>query len=144
VGPAHTRGDLIVWLPAERIVAVGDLIERGLPYAGHGYPAGWVRALERIDALDPLVIVPSHGPVLRDRSLLRAQLATFRDIVSLSRAGFCAGRTGERSAEEIVGVLARKYANSGVAAETLEEFLREATARAFEEAESDRQAACGG
>lgn len=140
-GPAHTRGDLLVWLPSERIVGVGDLIEQGVPYAGHAYPAGWVRALERITALGPAVLVPGHGPPQRDRVLLDTQLGLLRAIVEASWTAYCAGRTGEASVEEIVAVLMRRGA-AGVEPATLEGFLRDAVGRTYEEAESLGADAC--
>ena len=64
VGPAHTSGDLIVHLPAERIVFTGDILFRLCT------PIGWegtydrrIAALDRIVALAPDVVVPGHGPV---------------------------------------------------------------------------------
>lgn len=61
VGPAHTRGDLIVWLPEERILAAGDLLEDAWPWLDGADITGWRVALERILALDPLLLLPSHG-----------------------------------------------------------------------------------
>ena len=46
-GEAHTRGDVVVHLPAEKILAVGDLLEDAFPYFGDGYPSGWADVLER-------------------------------------------------------------------------------------------------
>jgi glyoxylase-like metal-dependent hydrolase (beta-lactamase superfamily II) len=142
VGPAHTRGDLIVWLPAERVLAVGDLLEEGVPYAGHGYPAGWVRALERIEALDSVIIVPSHGGVQRDRALLDAQLGLFRDLVSVTRTLHCGGSSGESTVEQAVALLMRREPKPAVAPAALEEFLREAVRRALDEAEAEGERAC--
>lgn len=70
LGPAHTQGDVIVYLPDLGILAAGDLLEAGLPYFEDAYPRGWQRAIARIAALRPTVIVPSHGPVARDHALL--------------------------------------------------------------------------
>ena len=70
LGPAHTTGDVVVALPEHGIVAVGDLLEAGLPYFDDASPAGWLRAVERIAQMAPAVIMPSHGPVSRDATLL--------------------------------------------------------------------------
>jgi glyoxylase-like metal-dependent hydrolase (beta-lactamase superfamily II) len=64
VGPAHTQGDVIVHLPAERVVFAGDVLFRlCTPVGWEGTYARWFEALDRIVALDPAVIVPGHGPV---------------------------------------------------------------------------------
>ena len=44
---AHTRGDTVVWLPQQGILASGDLLD-DLPYTGHGYPRSWRAALADI------------------------------------------------------------------------------------------------
>jgi len=64
VGPAHTAGDLIVHLPAERIVFTGDVLFRlCTPIGWDGTTARWIAALDEIIALAPDVIVPGHGPL---------------------------------------------------------------------------------
>jgi cyclase len=64
VGPAHTAGDVIAWLPAERIVFTGDVLFRlCTPVGWDGTFDGWIAALDRIVALDPKVVVPGHGPL---------------------------------------------------------------------------------
>jgi len=63
-GAAHTRGDAYVWLPEERVLFTGDLVfHGGTPFALSGSPAGWLRALEQMAALEPQTVVPGHGPV---------------------------------------------------------------------------------
>ncbi len=64
VGPAHTRGDAMVYLPEERVLFAGDvLFIGGHPILWEGPAANWIRALERILEMDPEVIVPGHGPI---------------------------------------------------------------------------------
>ena len=64
VGPAHTSGDLIVHLPAERVVFTGDILFRlCTPVGWEGTFDRWIAALDRIVALEPAVIVPGHGPL---------------------------------------------------------------------------------
>ena len=62
-GRAHTRGDVIVFLPDDGVVAVGELVEDAFPYFGNAYPAGWASVLEELARLDASVMLPSHGPV---------------------------------------------------------------------------------
>ena len=64
VGPAHTRGDVLVWLPAERVLYTGDILFiKGTPIVWAGPVSNWIAACERIAKLDPAVIVPGHGPL---------------------------------------------------------------------------------
>jgi len=64
VGPAHTRGDTLVHLPAERVLFTGDVLFSGShPIAWAGPISNWIAACERILALDPQAIVPGHGPL---------------------------------------------------------------------------------
>jgi glyoxylase-like metal-dependent hydrolase (beta-lactamase superfamily II) len=72
-GRGNTRGDLVVHLPAQGIVATGDLIVWPVPFAFNSYPAEWVAVLDSIAALRPAVLVPGHGPVFRDLSYLRRE-----------------------------------------------------------------------
>lgn len=61
-GPAHTAGDLMVWLPAERVLFTGDvLVEDGVSMMVDGSSSAMLGALARIDSLQPLVAVPGHG-----------------------------------------------------------------------------------
>ncbi len=62
--PAHTTGDVVVWLPAEKVLFAGDLLfNGGTPFALMGSIQGSLAALDAIRGLDPAVIVPGHGGV---------------------------------------------------------------------------------
>jgi glyoxylase-like metal-dependent hydrolase (beta-lactamase superfamily II) len=73
-GPAHTVGDLIVWLPGERVLFAGDLlIEDGVTMVVDGTSLGLVAALDTIAALRPRIAVPGHGALPRDPAALIAR-----------------------------------------------------------------------
>lgn len=63
LGPAHTPGDLALWIPDVGVVFAGDLVytERLLAVLPVSSSAGWVEAFERLMTLEPRVIVPGHG-----------------------------------------------------------------------------------
>ena len=64
VGAAHTAGDIIVHLPEQKIVFTGDVLFRlCTPIGWEGTFDGWIGALQQIEALEPDVIVPGHGPL---------------------------------------------------------------------------------
>jgi len=63
-GPGHTPGDLMVWLPAERVLFAGDiLIEDGVTMMVDGSAPALLGALARIDSLAPRLVVPGHGAI---------------------------------------------------------------------------------
>ena len=64
VGPAHTEGDLVVHVPDEGVVLMGDvLFSRCTPIGWEGSTDRWIQALQRVEALAPEHVVPGHGPV---------------------------------------------------------------------------------
>jgi len=67
-GPAVTRGDAVVYLPAEGVLVAGDVVDNPLPFAYGCNVTGWIAALDSIRELNPRVIVPGHGAVMRDMS----------------------------------------------------------------------------
>jgi cyclase len=80
-GVANTRGDIVVWLPGERIVAAGDVVVRPTPYGFGSSPAGWANVLRSINGLDYQILVPGHGDLQRDTDYV-AQLAGMMDVIS--------------------------------------------------------------
>jgi cyclase len=71
VGPAHTGGDVVAWLPEERIVFCGDILfHQCTPIGWDGTFDGWTGALDRIVGWHPEVVVPGHGPVCGVAGLL--------------------------------------------------------------------------
>jgi glyoxylase-like metal-dependent hydrolase (beta-lactamase superfamily II) len=70
-GPAHTPGDLMIWLPQDRVLFAGDvLIEDGVTMLVDGHSPALLSALDRIDSLHPRVAVPGHGALPTDPAAL--------------------------------------------------------------------------
>jgi cyclase len=65
LGRGNTAGDTIVYLPKEKILVAGDLVDHPVPYLGGGYPSELIKTLRRIAQLDMQTIVPGHGDVLQ-------------------------------------------------------------------------------
>jgi cyclase len=65
VGPAHSEGDAVAWLPGPRVLFAGDILFNTMVPAmpPGGDSAGWVRALEYLETLDAAHVVPGHGPI---------------------------------------------------------------------------------
>jgi glyoxylase-like metal-dependent hydrolase (beta-lactamase superfamily II) len=89
LGGGHTIGDSVVWLPRERVLFAGDLIEaRAAPYMGDASVAAWQSGtLDELEALGAEALVPGRGPALRGSEVgqgiaeTRAYLRTIWDTV---------------------------------------------------------------
>jgi glyoxylase-like metal-dependent hydrolase (beta-lactamase superfamily II) len=106
--PAHTPGDSAVFLPAERTLFTGDLCFFGVtPLALQGLVSSWIAAIDDLIALEPVTVVPGHGPVggVAEMKLVRDHLAALlghaRDAVAADAslddalASFDAGAVSE-------------------------------------------------
>ncbi len=82
VGPAHTRGDILVHVPSDGVVFTGDILfVEGHPIIWAGPVQNWIDACDRIDAMEPELVVPGHGPItdLRGVKAVRDYLIYVRD-----------------------------------------------------------------
>ncbi len=66
LGHANTAGDIVMWLPAERIVATGDMVVLPSPYAFNTPPRAWAATLRKLNELDYATLVPGHGRIQND------------------------------------------------------------------------------
>jgi cyclase len=85
LGRGNTPGDAVAYLPKEKILVAGDLVDLPLPNVLDGYPSEWTHTLQRLADLDANTIVPGHGPILHDKSyiyLLRDLLQSAVDQVN--------------------------------------------------------------
>jgi len=74
LGRGNTAGDTVVWLPREKLLVAGDLLDHPVPYFFGGFPVDLVSTLRRAADLDPEKIVPGHGDVLSGKAYI-AQVA---------------------------------------------------------------------
>ena len=97
LGRGHTKGDTVVWLPQERTLLSGDLVEfDATPYAGDAYFKDWPRTLENVAALKPLALVPGRGAALKGEAQvsegLRGTASFIADVRASVEAGVAAGK----------------------------------------------------
>jgi cyclase len=75
LGRANTAGDSVVYLPREKIVMTGDILDHPVPYMFGGFPADFPNTLRALRALDATTIVPGHGDVLHDKTYIDQVIA---------------------------------------------------------------------
>ena len=67
LGRGHTKGDTVVWLPQDRVLFSGDLVEyAATPYTGDAYLSDWPATLDAVEALNPAKLVPGPRRVAQD------------------------------------------------------------------------------
>jgi glyoxylase-like metal-dependent hydrolase (beta-lactamase superfamily II) len=116
LGRGHTKGDTVVWLPSEKTLLSGDLVEfDATPYAGDAYFQDWPQTLDNIAALKPRALVPGRGPALLGEEQVKAGLECTRDFISdvwtSVKAGAEAGLDLRKVYEKTFAKLQPKYGN---------------------------------
>lgn len=115
LGPAHTPGDIAIWVAEDRVLFSGDLAMTAQPsiFPGSGASlATWKRALDAQEALKPAIVVPSHGP-MGDVGYIkgyRDYLAEVADRTAKAKAG---GANVETAVEAVTAAMAERYPDRG-------------------------------
>jgi glyoxylase-like metal-dependent hydrolase (beta-lactamase superfamily II) len=114
LGRGHTKGDTVVWLPEERTLLSGDLVEFGAtPYAGDAYFKDWPQTLDNIAALKPAALVPGRGAALTTPAEVAEGLTGTRnfiaDVYASVQEGVKAGRDLNTVYKETYAKLRPKY-----------------------------------
>jgi len=141
VGPAHTRGDILVHSPADKTVFTGDILFiEGTPLIWEGPVANWINACRRIEAMDVDHIVPGHGPIT-DKSGVRKVRQYLEYVREQAKLRYDAGMDAWEAAQDIalseysawseperiavnVDSLYREFANDDTRTDVVELFRR--------------------
>jgi cyclase len=108
LGRGHTDTDVVVYLPKERIVCTGDLMESVVSYMGDSFPEDWIATLERLKAIDFDTVMPGHGVVFKGKSKIDAFQNYLRDVITQLTALRKQGLSAEAAAPKVD---VTKYAN---------------------------------
>ncbi|MDO8433816.1 MAG: MBL fold metallo-hydrolase [Candidatus Binatus sp.] len=101
VGPAHTRGDVIAYVPKNRVVFTGDILFiNGHPIIWAGPVANWINACQLMLDLDIETVVPGHGPIT-DKKGIAAVKGYLEYIAAEARKRYDAGMTIAEAAADI-------------------------------------------
>ncbi|MBI3072601.1 MAG: MBL fold metallo-hydrolase [Deltaproteobacteria bacterium] len=101
LGRGHTDGDLVLWMPKERVLFAGDLFVRDhIGYWGDGFPREWSKTLDRVLELEPRVVVPGHGVPSDSRDVAR-----FRDFIQFLTGAVERAAAQGQTVEQILSTL---------------------------------------
>ncbi len=130
VGPAHTRGDVLVHSPADRSVFTGDILFIDCtPIVWEGPISNWVAACRRIEAMDVAHIVPGHGPIT-DRQGVERVREYLEFVQREAKLRYDAGMSAEQAAQDIDLGSYRDWGESERIAVNVDTAYREFTADA--------------
>jgi glyoxylase-like metal-dependent hydrolase (beta-lactamase superfamily II) len=108
LGRGHTKGDTVVWLPQEKTLLSGDLVEYGAtPYAGDAYFQDWPNTLDAIAALKPEKLVPGRGAALKTAQEVADGLAGTRAFISEL---YSAVKSGAKDGKDLNAIYKDTYA----------------------------------
>src|SRR5688572_27253652 len=101
LGRGHTAGDVVVYLPKERVVITGDFLTAGTSNLSDSYPLEWATSLDALKKLDFDTVVPGHGEAYTDKGRIDAYQAYLRDawaeVSRLKKEGISAEETAKRA-----------------------------------------------
>jgi glyoxylase-like metal-dependent hydrolase (beta-lactamase superfamily II) len=113
-GRGHTAGDTIAWLPKERVLFAGDLVEYGAtPYCGDAHFGDWPGTLDRLAAFGPQALVPGRGEALTTPEKVSQGIGETRafleDVLALAKVGVAAGQPLKQVYDTAMRELRPKY-----------------------------------
>jgi glyoxylase-like metal-dependent hydrolase (beta-lactamase superfamily II) len=102
LGRGHTKGDTVAWMPREKVLFSGDLVEYGAtPYTGDAYLTDWPATLDNIEKLHPEKLVPGRGDALTNSAEVKAALDGTRDFIRKMFGSVAEGVKAGKSLNEI-------------------------------------------
>ena len=100
-GRAHTGGDVVIYLPQDKVVFTGDMMLPGLAYMGDGHVDEWPAALDGLLTLDFDKWLPGHGPVMRSKETIVHFQSYLRDLWSKTSQMHSSDVSADHAAQQI-------------------------------------------
>lgn len=97
----HTAGDVVLYMPAEKVLLTGDLLSFPVPYCADSHPQAWIASLELLSELDASTIVPGHGPAQHDKQYLTMVLESLKSIRQRVRDALHQGLTFKETVKAV-------------------------------------------
>lgn len=101
LGRGNTRGDVVVYLPQEKILATGDLVVAPTPFGIGSYYRDWIATLDKLVQIDAQTIFLSHGPIQHDYAYVRNERALLEALVKRVDDEIAKGATLDQVKERV-------------------------------------------
>jgi glyoxylase-like metal-dependent hydrolase (beta-lactamase superfamily II) len=110
MGANHTLGDTIIWIESERVLFSGDIAMRAQPaFASiHSSRRHWLMSLDKLEALKPAIIVPSHGPTGDGTVFINGYRTYLNEVRDRTEAEKRAGRTVDQTVEIVTAAFGER------------------------------------
>ena len=114
MGANHTRGDTAILIESDRVLFSGDVAMRAQPAFASPYSTirQWLSSLDKLEALKPAVIVPSHGPT-GDAAFISGYRNYLIEVRDRTAADKKAGRTADQTTETVTAAMAERFPDKG-------------------------------
>ncbi len=109
MGKAHTDGDVVVFLPKERFIATGDMLQGWVPYMGDGYPYDWIQTLENTEKLDFDWALGGHGDVMQGKGTFDLWRAYLSDLMQATAEAYAQGASQAEARSQVAAKLVPKF-----------------------------------
>ncbi len=136
--PGHTRGDLVLYLPKEKLLLTGDLVD-DLPYGGHGVPSAWIRSLRSLDELDFETMISGHGGIKKGKEHLHLITRLVQSILDQVAAAVAEGLDLKQTIEKVnLEEFRKALVTDDLSGRVFDFFMPAAVERAFKEAKGEK------
>lgn len=108
-GRGHTEGDVVVFLPKEKVLVTGDLLTNSIPVMRDAYPLEWSATLAGVEKLDYAQNIPGHGDVQQGKQRLVMLRSFLDELVPAVRRAISEGKTADEAKRTVKAELAPKH-----------------------------------
>ena len=109
LGRGHTEGDVVVFVPQDRVLLTGDLIHGWMPWMGDSHPYEWIDTLAAAERLDFDTVLSGHGDVLRGKDVFTLWRGYLRDLMDEAAKAYGDGATLAEARTRVAAALRPKY-----------------------------------
>ncbi len=95
IGHGDTDGDLVVYLPNEKVICTGDMVVAPVPYGFSSEPLQWIETLERLKKFNFEILMPGHGEIQTDQNYIDALINLLQSVQAKVGAGVSNGESLE-------------------------------------------------
>lgn len=108
-GRGHTEGDVVIFLPKEKVLVTGDLLTNSIPFMRDAFPLEWSATLAGVEKLDYTQNIPGHGDVQQGKERLIMLRAFFDDLIPAVQRAVSEGKPVEEAKKTVKAELAARH-----------------------------------